>query len=144
MTHDAMRRREIRIGDVYLVEFTGVGSEQQGTRPALVFQNNTGNKHSPNIIVLPMTSARKKLHQPTHVFVRAKQSGLMYDSVILCENPERVSKQRVGMYLTTLSSEQMKAVVAASLLATSAISFMDELTLRAVYNRAVKLNLYKN
>lgn len=144
MTQISCRQRAIRIGDVYMVSFTGVGSEQQGTRPALVFQNNTGNMHSPNIIVLPMTSAKKKLSQPTHVLVRAKQSGLRYDSVVLCENPERVSKQRLGEYITTLTSCQMKEVVAASLLATSAISFIDELTLRAIYYRAVELNRYQN
>lgn len=127
-----------------MVEFTGIGSEQQGLRPALVFQNNTGNQHSPNIIVLPMTSVKKKLYMPTHVLIRASQSGLARDSVVLCENPECVSTERVGAYLTTLSDEQMKDVAAASLLASSAISFIDELSLKAIHRRAVKLNRNKN
>ena len=56
-----------RIGDVYYVEFTGVGSVQNGNRPAVVFQNNVGNRYSPNVAVLPMTSKLKKSNQPTHV-----------------------------------------------------------------------------
>lgn len=137
-------KKKFNIGEVYLVEFTGVGSEQQGLRPALVFQNNTGNRCSPNIIVLPMTSVKKKLHMPTHVLIRASQSGLTRDSVILCENPECVSVERVGAYLTTLNDEQMKDVAAASLLASSAISFIDESSLRALHKRAVRLNRIKN
>ena len=38
------------IGDVYLMKFDGTGSEQSGWRPGVVFQNNVGNSHSPNII----------------------------------------------------------------------------------------------
>lgn len=65
-----------QIGDVYMMRFNGVGSEQNGWRPGLVFQNNKGNTYSPNTIVLPLTSAKKKLNQPTHVFVKAEDSGL--------------------------------------------------------------------
>ena len=58
-----------KIGDIYLVYFDGSGNEQKGFRPGLVFQNNVGNEHSPNLIVLPLTSALKKTNQPTHVFI---------------------------------------------------------------------------
>ena len=37
--------RKIRIGDVYLIHFDGVGNEQKGFRPGLIFQNNLGNIH---------------------------------------------------------------------------------------------------
>lgn len=49
--------RNPKIGDIYLVYFNGNGNEQKGYRPGLVFQNNVGNQHSPNLIVLPLTSA---------------------------------------------------------------------------------------
>lgn len=131
--------RKLRIGDVYRVKFEGIGSEQQGERPALVFQNNVGNAHSPNIIVLPMTSVRKKVSQPTHVFV-PKSEGLKLDSMVLCENPQCVSKDRVGSYITSLSKEYMAKVAEASLLASSAIAFINPEVLLALWKKAVALN----
>lgn len=131
--------RKLRIGDVYRVKFEGIGSEQQGERPALVFQNNVGNAHSPNIIVLPMTSVRKKVNQPTHVFV-PKSEGLKLDSMVLCENPQCVSKDRVGAYITSLSKEYMAKVAEASLLASSAIAFINPEVLLTLWKKAVALN----
>ena len=60
------KTRVPQIGEVYYMRFGGTGSEQEGFRPGLVFQNNMGNAHSPNIIALPMTSVMKKLGHPTH------------------------------------------------------------------------------
>ena len=129
-----------KIGEVYFMRFDGRGSEQNGWRPGLVFQNNIGNKHSPNIIALPLTSSSKKNTQPTHVRVSAEKSGLRCDSVILCENPERMSKEKIGQYITTLSDSDMKRVAEASLLATSVISFLDFSLLISVWEKANKLN----
>ena len=44
-----------------------IGSEQGGNRPVLVIQNNVGNRHSPTIIIAPITTRVKKLRQPTHI-----------------------------------------------------------------------------
>lgn len=134
------KKNSYRIGEVYLMEFTGSKNEQRGMRPGLIFQNNVGNFYSPNIIALPITSAQKKLFQPTHVFVGAKETGLKLDSVVLCENPERMSKARIKDYITTLPEKYMKQVAAASLLASSAISYLDEKTLLSVWRRAIDLN----
>lgn len=132
--------RQIRIGEVYLIRFEGIGNEQRGWRPGLIFQNNTGNAHSPNIIALPLTSEIKKLNQPTHVFIPSDGTGLLRDSVVLCENPERVSKERLGKYLTTMPAEYMSRIAVANLLATSAISFINPDVIMAVWSRAVSLN----
>lgn len=128
------------IGDIFLMKFTGCGSEQCGWRPGLVFQNNIGNTYSPNIIALPLTTSIKKRSQPTHVFVPCKGTGLMNDSIVLCENPERMSKDRVGRYITKLPRYYMARVAAASLLASSAISFLDKETLLLLWQKAMTLN----
>lgn len=133
--------QDYRIGDVYLMKFEGTGSEQSGWRPGLIFQNNRGNFYSPNIIALPFTSSLKKLSQPTHVFIAAKDSGLVKDSIVLCENPERISKERIGAYLTTLTHQQMRLIAVANLLATSAIAFIDPHDLTRVRDRAIALNV---
>lgn len=132
--------RPIRIGDIYLMNFGGSGSEQKGWRPGLVFQNNTGNTHSPNIIALPLTTAIKKTDQPTHVFVPADGTGLIKDSMILCENPETMSKNKLGNYLTTLPEEYMSKVAIANLLASSAISFVKPEILLNIWRKALTLN----
>ena len=122
------------------MDFDGCASAQGGLRPGLVFQNNVGNNYSPNIIALPLTSQMKKCNQPTHVLVRANDTGLIYDSMVLCENPERMPKEKVGAYITTLSDEYMERVAEASLLATSAISFIDLDKLITLWHKANNLN----
>lgn len=132
--------RKPQIGDVYLMRFGGCGNEQKGWRPGLVFQNNLGNQHSPNIIALPLTSAIKKTNQPTHVIIPAEGTGLERDSMVLCENPERMSKDRMGIYLTTIPAEYMSQIAIANLLATSAISFIKPELLLSVWQKATMLN----
>lgn len=129
-----------KIGEIYLMNFDGAGSEQSGIRPGLVFQNNVGNAHSPNIIALPLTSAVKKLGQPTHVLLRASECGLARDSIVLCENPQRMSKSKIVKYLTSLSTEDMRRVTEGNLLATSAISFLDMESLMKIWRAAARLN----
>ena len=138
-----------RIGEVYYMCFDGSGSEQRGWRPGLIFQNNLGNLYSPNVIALPMTSSLKKLHQPTiddlahqptHVLISANDTGLRYDSVVLCENPQRMSKELVGNFITALPISYMRKIAEASLIALSAISFLDAEALMRAWKRAVALN----
>lgn len=132
--------RQLRIGDIYLMRFNGHDNEQQGWRPGVVFQNNTGNIYSPNIIALPLTSSIKKVNQPTHVVIPSYETGLLRDSMVLCENPERMSKRRIGQYITSLSKEYMCKIAEASLIATSAISFIDSNMIMSVWEKAFKLN----
>ena len=132
--------RQPQIGDIYLMHFGGSGNEQRGWRPGLVFQNNLGNLHSPNIIALPLTSSIKKSNQPTHVVIPAEGTGLVKDSMVLCENPERMSKDRLGNYLTTIPAQYMSKVAIANLLASSAISFIDPDVLLSVWQKALALN----
>ena len=62
------RNQTYRRGDIFLADLDPVyGSEQGGTRPVVVLQNNTGNFYSPTLIVAPMTSnVWKKTSFPTH------------------------------------------------------------------------------
>ncbi|CCZ03928.1 toxin-antitoxin system toxin component MazF family [Eubacterium sp. CAG:603] len=48
--------RIIKRGDIYYANLNPViGSEQGGTRPVLIISNDTGNKHSPTVIVAAIT-----------------------------------------------------------------------------------------
>lgn len=134
-------QRKIQIGDVYLMKFGGEGNEQKGWRPGVVFQNNLGNTHSPNVIALPLTSSLKKKEQPTHVMLPAEEVGLVKDSMVLCENPERMSKDKMGRFLTRIPDEYMAQIAIASLLATSAIAFISNPEiLMQVWRQSMQLN----
>lgn len=129
-----------RIGEIYLMNFSGSGCEQNGWRPGLVFQNNVGNHYSPNIIALPLTTAIKKAFQPTHVVIPSNGTGLRKDSMVLCENPERMSKERIGKFITKVPDSYMAEIAAASILASSVISFIDADTLLNLHRKAISLN----
>lgn len=48
---------EIKRGSVYLADLNPVvGSEQGGKRPVIVIQNDIGNRYSPTIIVVAISS----------------------------------------------------------------------------------------
>lgn len=130
---------DIRIGDIFIMRFSGEGSEQGGVRPGVVFQNNVGNEHSPNIIALPITSNLKKLGQPTHVELLG-QEGLKKDSMILCENPQRMSKKRLGRRISRLDDQKIKEMAVGSMLASSALGYLDYDELIDVWQKAQSLN----
>ena len=133
-------RREFKIGEVYLMEFTGSNNEQRGLRPGVVFQNNVGNAHSPNIVALPFTTSIKKVGQPTHVIIPSAGTGLLKDSMVLCENPAIISRERIGKYITTLSDYYMSKIAAANILASSAIQYLELSDIAKLKERAVLLN----
>lgn len=131
--------RTPRLGEVYMVEFTGTGSEQLGRRPAVVFQNNIGNHYSPNVIVLPLTSSLKKLNQPTHILLPSSV-GLPKDSLVLCENPVTVSKSRVGAYVTTVPDDHLREIANGFVLATSATAFLDYEDFKSTQEKGMRMN----
>lgn len=128
-------------GEVYLVRFTGNGSTQRGLRPAVVFQNNIGNRYSPNVTVLPLTSSLKKRAQDTHVFLPASRTGLLRDSMVLCENPVCIPKEELGDYITILSPVYMGLIAKASILASAAVAYLDPAQIEDILRRATELNL---
>ena len=83
---------EILRGDIYFVDFgKSRGSAIRGKRPAVVIQNNTGNKHSPTLIVAAITSGDRKKKLPTHLYVE-ERFGLSKKSIILLEHIQTVDK----------------------------------------------------
>ena len=62
-------------GDIYFIRLdNSTGSEQSGTRPAVILQNDVGNAHSPTLIVATLTSkTEKKAAQPTHCLVEPEK-----------------------------------------------------------------------
>jgi len=70
-------------GEVYLVDFDPVvGAEIAKTRPALVLQNDIGNRVSPITIVAAFGSTVHQPIYPIEVLVRAPEGGLTADSTV--------------------------------------------------------------
>lgn len=100
--------RNVLRGDLYYADLSPVtGSEQGGVRPVLVVQNNTGNRHSPTVIVAAITSRTTKAKLPTHVQVAREESGLKCNSTILLEQVRTIDRCRLREYIGQLPSGQM-------------------------------------
>ena len=97
-------------GELYLVSFDPtLGAEIKKRRPALILQNDIGNRHSPVTIVAAVTSNVLR-RGATSVLVRASEGGLTVDSIVLLNQIRTVDKRRLGKRLGVLRSEIMKQV----------------------------------
>lgn len=102
--------RHILRGDIYLADLRpAIGSEQDGVRPVLIVQNNTGNKYSPTVIAAAITSRQTKTRLPTHVRV-GNTPGLRRDSIILLEQIRTLDKRRLLHYIGTAEETTMMRV----------------------------------
>lgn len=73
-----------------------VQSEQGGIRPVIIIQNDKGNKYSPTVIVIPITSEIKKENMPTHCILhKTVKNGLKVDSMVIAEQIRVIDKSRL-------------------------------------------------
>ena len=84
-----------------------VGSVEGGVRPVLVVQNNVGNKLSPTVVVVPISSVRKK-DLPVHIQIR--YSGVPRNSTVLAEQIRTIDRRRLQKYVGSLDREFMKEI----------------------------------
>jgi len=98
-------------GELYTADLDPViGSEQGGMRPVLVIQNDQGNRFSPTVIVLALTSQIQKARLPTHVVIRSGKNGLSKDSIALAEQIRTIDKRRLRERIGQLSEDDMRKV----------------------------------
>lgn len=104
---------KVRRGDIFYADLgERVGSEQDGTRPVLIIQNNTGNENSPTVVVAILTSKIKKMHLPTHVYLGAR-FGLTEESIVMLEQIVTIDRKRLRGYVGTVDAATTKKVEAA-------------------------------
>ncbi len=105
-----MNRTYLR-GDMYYADLGhGIGSEQNGTRPVVIIQNNVGNKHSPTVIIAAITSkANVKAKLPTHYYIAAG-NGLALPSIVLLEQIRTVDKRRLSDYIGRLDERHIRGI----------------------------------
>ena len=101
----------VKRGDIFYADLSPVvGSEQGGTRPVLIVQNDVGNKHSPTVIAAAITSQTGKASLPTHINIAGSSVGLTKDSVILLEQIRTIDKRRLREHMGRLDETQMNQV----------------------------------
>ena len=98
-------------GDIYYADMEPhVGSEQGGTRPVVVLQNDVGNRYAPTLIVATVTSrTEKKRYQPTHVLI-AHNTAFEKPSVVQLEQIFTIDKSRIQRFLGRLTQDEMQEI----------------------------------
>lgn len=98
-------------GDIYYADMEPhIGSEQGGTRPVVVLQNDVGNRYAPTLIVATVTSrTEKKRYQPTHVLI-AHNTAFEKPSVVQLEQIFTIDKSRIQRFLGRLTQNEMQEI----------------------------------
>lgn len=99
----------LRRGEVYLCSFDPtVGHEIKKTRPALVIQNDVGNRYSPLTIVAAITSTLSPVPYPVEVVVEPNsRNGLDVRSSIRLDQIRTVDRSRLFRRLGIVDAETM-------------------------------------
>ena len=104
--------REIKRGDIYKADLSPVvGSEQGGIRPVVIVQNDMGNRYSPTIIVVPITTRLNKKNLPTHT--KLNNSNLLKESIALMEQIRTIDKSRLIEFIGILNESEMNRITEA-------------------------------
>ena len=86
---------------------------QNDGRPVVIISNNSGNRFSPAITVIPFTTADKK-PLPTHVKVLMEDGKV---STVLCEQLRTISTDLLEDYIGTLDNTKLTEIEGATLIA---------------------------
>lgn len=96
-------------GDIYMVDFgQGIGSEIKGVRPAVIIQNNIGNKYSPITYVAPITYSMYKAKLMGNIVVSKEESSLPKDGLIDINQIRAIDKSRLNKYIGRVSNKTIE------------------------------------
>ena len=101
-----------RRGEIWDVNWSpGRGAEQQGTRPALVIQNDRGNSSSSYPLTIVASMSRTERELPLHVRISpSPQNGLTNDTDVKCEQVMTIEKTRLIRKRGSITPEEMHLV----------------------------------
>lgn len=98
--------KEVCRGEIYYIAGSSVtGSEMGGSRPGIIVSNDVGNKYSPVVEVVYLTTKPKK-PLPTHVQIFSADMA----STALCEQVDTVSKDRIQNWMGMLTEREIQRV----------------------------------
>lgn len=95
-------------GDVVLAWFPEASGSGGKRRPCVVIQNNEDNRKIANTMVALITSTLFRRGDKSHVFIDVsstdgKQTGLLYDSLISCNNLATIEQSFVSKIVGSLA-----------------------------------------
>jgi mRNA interferase MazF len=93
---------DVRRGDVVIVNLDPtIGVEIKKTRPAIVVSNDSINRFSQLVVVVPLTKNTAHI-SPSHVVIAKNTARLTFASKAVTEQIKAVDKQRIVKKLGTL------------------------------------------
>ena len=103
-----------RRGDVYWVDFDPAkGVEQRGRRPAVVIQNDHGNRVSPYTVVAALSSAPLPRVYPFTVALAAGERNLPRECHVNCAQLRTIDKARLDGFIGCLDEDRIAELDAA-------------------------------
>ena|SRR5437667_11439090 len=101
----------VKRGEIWLAELNPTrGSEQAGTRPVLILQNNSINRFTNTFLTIPLTTNLRRASLPTCVRLNQGEGGLTNDSVALCHQFRVLDKSRLIRRLGSISDDTLAAI----------------------------------
>lgn len=96
----------LKRGEIWLADLNPTqGSEQAGTRPVIIFQNDLVSQFSTTTIAIPITTNQRRAALPICLPIEQGNGGLSQDSVALCFQMRVLDKTRLIQKIGQLSPE---------------------------------------
>lgn len=97
------------MSDIHYVNFpSDGGSIQSGMRPAIIASNDVGNRYSPTVNVIPLTTSKTKMQKTYPMHVKVPACGGIRTSVALVEQMRPVQKDRISPHPIATISDEVK------------------------------------
>lgn len=101
----------VKRGEIWLANHDPVrGSEQAGTRPVLILQNEILNRYTTTVLAVPLTTSLKRAVLPSSVLILQGVGGLVSDSVALGHQLRVLDQTRLIRRLGTVDKEILAEV----------------------------------
>jgi len=99
-------------GEIWDVNWSpGRGAEQQGTRPALIIQNDRGNASSSYPLTIVASMSRTERELPLHVRIApSEENGLTNYTDVKCEQVMTIEKSRLIRRRGNITPEELGRV----------------------------------
>ena len=101
----------IKRGEIYLCVLDPIiGKEIAKTRPAIVVSNNTGNKFSGTVTILPITSRNIDKIYPFEVRIEKGSGNLQKNSKVKADQIRTIDKSRCISFIGELGENYLRKI----------------------------------
>ena len=132
-------------GEVWLADFNPTrGSEQGGTRPVIIFQNDIVSQFSTTVITIPLTSNLRRASLPICLLIPSGEGGLDRDSVALCYQLRVIDRTRLQRKLGELAPETLANLEGSLSIVKSESDSIDESIIASAIRQAIAPPSFKD